>query len=110
MLAENCGSVHKVLISYAKKMASLRASDTAWTQLPQCQKIITMEYWFRVSGRAPSALAFFYLRVGELPTSKQDCPTERSIVWYRSVKSCGSAPTRACIAAMPTAFIGLNCP
>jgi len=28
MLAENCGSVHRAPISYAKKMASLRASDT----------------------------------------------------------------------------------
>src|ERR1700732_1239740 len=28
MLAENCGSVHRAATSYAKRIASLRASDT----------------------------------------------------------------------------------
>src|ERR1700746_1317358 len=54
MLAENCGSVHRAPISYAKKMASLRASDTVQSQSPLCQKIITTEYWFRTSRRAHS--------------------------------------------------------
>src|SRR6267142_2259413 len=42
--AENCGSVPTGPISYAKKMASLRASDTAYPQSPPCQKITTAEY------------------------------------------------------------------
>src|SRR6266403_2805771 len=54
MLAENCGSVHRAPISYAKKMASLRASDTVQSQSPRCQKITTTEYWFRTSRRAQS--------------------------------------------------------
>jgi len=44
MLAGNCGSVHRAPISYAKKMASLRASDTVQSQSPLCQKIATTEY------------------------------------------------------------------
>src|ERR1700690_3240185 len=44
MLAENCGSVHRAPISYAKKMASLRALDTVQTPSPLCQKITTTEY------------------------------------------------------------------
>src|ERR1700687_511660 len=52
--AENCGSVHRGPISHAKKMASLRASDTAYPQSPLCQKITATEYWFRTSGRAHS--------------------------------------------------------
>src|SRR6266478_2177682 len=39
VLAENCGSVHRGPISYAKKIASLRASDTACSRSPPCQKI-----------------------------------------------------------------------
>src|SRR6266705_33571 len=54
MLAENCGSVHRAAISYAKKMASLRASVTVKAQSPLCQKITTTEYWFRTSSRAHS--------------------------------------------------------
>src|SRR6266850_5257293 len=54
MLAENCGSVHRAAISYAKKMASLRASDTVKAQSPLCQKVTTTEYWFRTSRRAHS--------------------------------------------------------
>src|SRR5271170_5803334 len=46
MLAENCGSVHRAPISYAKNRASLRASDTVQTQSPLFQKITTAEYWF----------------------------------------------------------------
>src|ERR1700694_4724455 len=42
-LAETCGSVHRGPISYAKKTASLRASDTAYPQSPPCQKITTAE-------------------------------------------------------------------
>src|SRR5271170_5057011 len=53
-LAENCGSVHRGPISYAKKMASLRASDTVKAQSPPCQKITTTEYWFQTSSRAHS--------------------------------------------------------
>src|ERR1700731_2912326 len=41
MLAENCGSVRRAPISYAKKLASLRASDTVQTQSPLCQQITT---------------------------------------------------------------------
>src|SRR5713101_7108566 len=52
--AENCGSVHRGPISYAKKIASLRASDTACPQSPPCQKITTAEYSFPASGRALS--------------------------------------------------------
>src|SRR5712671_4244906 len=54
MLAENFGSVHRAPISYAKKMASLRTSDTVQSQSPLCQKITTTEYWFRTSRRAHS--------------------------------------------------------
>src|SRR5260370_29122738 len=53
-LLENCGSVHRAAISYAKKMASLRASDTVKAQSPLCQRITTTEYWFRTSSRAHS--------------------------------------------------------
>src|SRR5882672_7439112 len=42
--AENCGSVHRGPISYAKKIASLRASDTVYSQSLPCQKITTAEY------------------------------------------------------------------
>src|SRR5713226_1003369 len=52
--AENCGSVHREPISYAKKITSLRVSDTVYSQSPPCQKIITAEYWFRTSSRALS--------------------------------------------------------
>src|SRR5438105_5306142 len=55
MLAENCGSVHRALISYAKRMASLRASDTVQAQSPPSQKITMTEYWIRLSSRAHSA-------------------------------------------------------
>src|SRR6267142_1980934 len=54
MLAENCGSVHRAPISYAKKMASLRASNTVTAQSPPCQKKTTTEYWLRTSSRAHS--------------------------------------------------------
>src|SRR6266853_5294242 len=54
MLAEDCGSVHRAPISYGKKMASLRASDTVTAQSPLCQKITTAEYWSRTSSRAHS--------------------------------------------------------
>jgi len=33
----------------SQKMASLRVSDTVYTQSPPCQKITTMEYWLRTS-------------------------------------------------------------
>src|SRR5712691_1784451 len=52
VLAESCGSVYRAPISYAKRMASLRASDTVQTQSPPCQKIATAAYWFRTSSRA----------------------------------------------------------
>src|SRR6201993_5341389 len=47
MLAENCGFVHRAPISYAKKMASLRASDTVQLRSPLWQKVTETEYWFR---------------------------------------------------------------
>src|SRR5258708_7755453 len=50
--AENRGSVHREPISYAKKMTSLRASDTVYSQSPPCQKIATAEYSFPTSSRA----------------------------------------------------------
>jgi len=50
--AEDCGSVHRGPISYGEKIASLRASHTAYPQSPPCQKITTAEYWFRTSSRA----------------------------------------------------------
>src|SRR5882724_7765657 len=52
--AENCGSVHRVPISYAKKITTLRASHTACPQSPPCQKITTTEYSFPTSCRALS--------------------------------------------------------
>src|SRR5271163_4275820 len=52
--AENCGSVHRGPISYAKKITRLRASDTAYPQSPPCQRITTAECWFRTSTRAHS--------------------------------------------------------
>src|SRR5260370_8275237 len=52
MLAEDCGSVPRASISYAKKTASLRASDTVQSQSPPCQKPTTTAYWFRPSNRA----------------------------------------------------------
>src|ERR1700733_4467837 len=47
MLAEDFGCVHRAAISYAKKMADLRASDTVRARSPLCQKITEVEYWFR---------------------------------------------------------------
>src|SRR6266849_2163687 len=52
MPAESCGSVYRAPLSYAKKTASLKASDTVQTQSPLCQKITTTDYWFRTSRRA----------------------------------------------------------
>src|SRR6266436_11233 len=52
MLSENCGYVHSAPISYAKKMASLRLSDTVQTQSPLYQKMTTKEYWCRTWRRA----------------------------------------------------------
>src|SRR5580692_2153671 len=52
--AENYGSVHRGPISYVKKIAGLRASDTAYPQSPLCQKITTAEYSFPTSSRALS--------------------------------------------------------
>src|ERR1700727_2364235 len=54
MPAGNCGFVHRAPISYAKKMASLRASDTVQTLSPLYQKIIKTEYWFLTSNREHS--------------------------------------------------------
>src|SRR6476646_9991371 len=55
-------------------------------------------------------MASFFLGAGELPMSTQDCPTERSIVCWRSVvTSCGSAPTRACIAETAKTFVRSSC-
>ena len=51
---EHCGSVHRAPISYAKKMANLRVSDTVYLQSPPWQQITTAQYWFRASGRAHS--------------------------------------------------------
>src|SRR6266446_257163 len=53
-VAEKCGSVRRGPISYAKKIASLRVSDTAYPQSPPCQKITTAESSFPASGRALS--------------------------------------------------------
>src|ERR1700741_49237 len=39
MLGENYGSVHRGHISYAKKIANLKALDTAYPQSLPCQKI-----------------------------------------------------------------------
>src|SRR3954453_17231765 len=49
---ESCGSAYRAPISYAKKTASLRASDTVQMQSQLCQKITTTDYWFRTSSRA----------------------------------------------------------
>src|ERR1700756_2649494 len=54
MLAENYGSVHRGHISYAKKIANLKALDTAYPQSLPCQKITRAEYWFRTSSREHS--------------------------------------------------------
>src|SRR4029077_7644082 len=56
MLAEHCGSVHRAPISYVKKMASLRASDTVLTPSPLWRKIVTTEYWFQTWCGAHSVL------------------------------------------------------
>src|SRR5882672_1986429 len=49
--AENCGSVHRGPISCANKSTSLRASDTAYSQSPPCQKITTAECSYPTSSR-----------------------------------------------------------
>src|ERR1700761_4086708 len=36
---ENCGSVHRELIWYAKEIASLSASDAAYPQSPPCREM-----------------------------------------------------------------------
>src|SRR5262249_455036 len=51
-LADNCGSVRRAPIWYAKGMASLRGSDTVQRQSPLWQEIPTAAYWFLTSSRA----------------------------------------------------------
>jgi len=51
----------------------------------------------------------FLLTGGRLTKVSAGLSDRRSIVCCRSVKSCGSAPTRAFITGTATAFVGLNC-
>jgi len=130
MLAENCGSVPRAPISYAKRR-QVESVRYGHGESPPCQKTSTAEYSFPTSTGlsvhgddvqkldpftpdnlhdrnsrmarflGTLVMASFFSRAGELPTSTQDCPTERSIsvaiddeLWVGTEQACNQETRR----------------